>query len=413
MDPRINSTQAKLSSRRPFPPRWQKIEATKKRPETPAPSKGQLLFEIDRSELKLPGSVDCDGDPRITACTDLASYTWLNKANPTIIVPGEPPVWNPPAGSRQLKGDRGDYLRDPNAAKYPTYPMEPAIQAILHENPGFNGQKINIVTCSSTLGNISRFVRGVHKDFRFIMDKVGSTIFFLRRENSPTELIPDVRGYGHNFLDEYTSWDRGVRGSESHQRVIRYEFGGFHFVIRFEADGYIVKKDTDIEERDGNSDVKDLIDLMKVETSARKTDDLTVEKGGRRIMMKDIVDIKTRARYTNTNPPTIKEIDWTDITPRLWISQIPTVIVGYHKFGHFEDIDIKPMKNMISQWEKENENSLRKLASLLHELVESALTSRTRLEICREGSGPLEVRRVCDCNMEALPVGLKERWAKV
>lgn len=325
---------------------------------------------------------------------------------------GEPPIWNPPPGRRQLKGDRGDYLRDPNAAKYPTYPMEPAIQAIIHENPDFNGQDINVVTCSSTLGNISRFVRSERKDFRFIVDKVGSTVFFLRRENSPTELIPDVRGYGHNFLDEYTSWDRGVRGSDSHQRVIRYEFGGFRFVIRFEADAYIVKKDMGFEEHQGSSDVKDLIDLMKGETSAKTTDILTVEKGGRRIMMKDIADIKTRARYANTNSATIKEIDLTDITPRLWVSQIPTLIVGYHKFGHFEDIDIKPMKDIISQWEKENEDVLRKLASLLHELVECAMTSKTRLEICREGSGPLEVRRVCDCSMEALPVGLRKRWAE-
>lgn len=89
MDPPIKSTQAKPSSYRAFPPRWQKkAEATKKRPETPAPPKGQLLFEIDRSDLKESASVDYDGDPRITACTDLASYTWLNKANPTIIVPG-------------------------------------------------------------------------------------------------------------------------------------------------------------------------------------------------------------------------------------------------------------------------------------------------------------------------------------
>jgi hypothetical protein len=38
------------------------------------------------------------------------------------------------------------------------------------------------------------------------MEKFGKTILFIRRENSPTDLIPDVRGYSHTFLDEYTTW---------------------------------------------------------------------------------------------------------------------------------------------------------------------------------------------------------------
>lgn len=326
---------------------------------------------------------------------------------------GEPPLWSPPAESKQLKGDKGDYLRDPNAAKYPIYPMEPAVQAILQDHPEFDGQAIDIVTCSSNLGNLLRFVRGVDKSFRFIIDKVGNTVFFLRRENSPMELIPDVRGYGHNFVDEYTSWGREVRGSESHQKVIQYDLGGFHFAVRFEVDAYFGSHGTDDQRLSGKSDVEEITDLLKGETPTESKDILTIEKGGRHIMMKDIIDIKTRARYVNTRPPTIKEIDLADITPRLWVSQIPTLIVGYHKFGLFEDIDIKPMKDVFSQWEEDNEEALRKLVSLLHELVEFALTSKTKLEVCREESGALEVRRLCDdCSMEALPVGLKERWAR-
>lgn len=93
------------------------------------------------------------------------------------------------------------------------------------------------------LGNLSRYVRGMDRDFRFVMDRVGSTVFFVRRENSPTERIPDVRGYGHTFLDEYTSWGSGLGDSESHQRIVQYDFGDRHYLVRFESDGYIAERE--------------------------------------------------------------------------------------------------------------------------------------------------------------------------
>jgi hypothetical protein len=85
-----------------------------------------------------------------------------------------------------------------------------------------------------------------------------------------------------------------------------------------------------------------------------KPDILRVEKGGRRIMMNDLIDIKTRVRYTSPKSTTIEDTDLTDITPCLWVSQIPKLVVGYHKRGRFNDIEIKPMKELLSEWETEN-----------------------------------------------------------
>lgn len=98
--------------------------------------------------------------------------------------------------------------------------MLPAIEAILKQNPDFDTKGIDIVGCGSTLGNLLRFARNIDKKFRMIVECVGSTVFFIRRENSPTQTIPDVRGYGHTFPEAYTTWDAAVRGSETHQRVI-------------------------------------------------------------------------------------------------------------------------------------------------------------------------------------------------
>ncbi|KAM5445589.1 hypothetical protein MaudCBS49596_007324 [Microsporum audouinii] len=90
-------------------------------------------------------------------------------------------------------------------------------QAVLHQNPDITTHDIDIFTCASDFGNLSHCVHGVEQTFRFVMEAVGGTVFFVRRENSPTLLIPGIRGHGHNFVDEYTAWGTDVKGSTSHQ----------------------------------------------------------------------------------------------------------------------------------------------------------------------------------------------------
>jgi len=108
---------------------------------------------------------------------------------------------------------------------------------------------------------------------------------------------------------------------------------------------------------------------------------LHIEEGGQQVSQESIFDIKTRSAFDFKTRTIKKEIDMTDIIPRLWISQIPTLIVGFHDRGLFEDIRVQDMRTEIKEWEAENAENLRKLASLLHELVEFARTSRTNLEI--------------------------------
>ncbi|KAN0085300.1 hypothetical protein V8E54_001767 [Elaphomyces granulatus] len=371
--------------------------------ESPPPPYGELLLETKREDLQVSSY-----DPRITSCSYVASYSWLNRAVPSVMIPGEPPIWNPPVNNRQLEPDKGKYFRDPNAAKYPSYPLEPAVQAILKQCPQFGTNEVDIFTCASILGNLSRFIRGVDQSFRFVMERVGNTVFLLRRENSPTELISDVRGYGHTFPEEYTSWGRALAGSESHQRIIRYDFGGLRFLVRFESDGYIRKEDK-AERTVESTDVNSLIGMLRGHSPTVAKDGLHIEEGGCPVPQEDVIDIKTRSEFDFKTRTLKKEINMTDLTPRLWVSQIPTLIVGYHNHGLFEDIRVQSVRGDILQWERDNERSLRKLASLLHELTEYAGTSKTNLEICRSGNGPLEIRRAAG-GLEALPSELKVKW---
>ena len=82
----------------------------------------------------------------------------------------------------------------------------PVVQSVLHLYPDFPTGSTDIVACGSTLGNLLRFVRGQDKPFRFLAQVIGNTVFFLRKENDPRELIPDVRGYGHSSPEANMTW---------------------------------------------------------------------------------------------------------------------------------------------------------------------------------------------------------------
>ncbi|KAJ4289259.1 hypothetical protein N0V88_007009 [Collariella sp. IMI 366227] len=145
-------------------------------------------------------------------------------------------MWTPQSHPSPLKEDSGSYFRDKNAARYPKHPMEPAVMASLAADPATPAQ-IDIFACGSTLGNLLRFVRGQDKSCRMLVYKLHNTVFLVRRENSPTELIPGIRGFGHTFPEANTTWEPDVKGSASHQRLIRYSLGGLDLLVRFEADG--------------------------------------------------------------------------------------------------------------------------------------------------------------------------------
>jgi hypothetical protein len=163
-------------------------------------------------------------------------------------IPGEPPKWTPLSDPRTLPQDNGTYYRDRNAARYPTYPLEPMVQAILIGKPEFPVTDVDIVGCNSTMGHLLRFVRGADDPFRMLVQVLGKTVFFIRRENSPTETIPGIRGYGHTFPETYTTWNENVGGSKSHQRVVEYKFADMQCLIRFEPDGFLPDLVTDTEE---------------------------------------------------------------------------------------------------------------------------------------------------------------------
>ncbi|PYI04382.1 hypothetical protein BO78DRAFT_431434 [Aspergillus sclerotiicarbonarius CBS 121057] len=398
-------------ARRPSPP-----SELAEPPELPC---GTLLATINRDDTidTNPSTEDNNNNPKITNCTVIASYNWLNRKSPTITVPGVPPAWTPLLEPIKLQPDSGQYFRDQNAARYLKHPFQPAVEAIFQTDPNFDTTDIDIVACISTLGNLLHFIRKVDKKFRMIVETVGTTVFFIRREDSPTQTISDVRGYGHTFPETYTTWDPAVKGSESHQRILRYNFSGMTCLVRFKGDGYLPEPDTTTppQNRDHDTSTETLSQTLTslLSTSTLTPHDpepnpssLTIQTSGHTIPQSAVFDLKTRSFYKNTTTILSEEMT------RLWISQIPNFILAIHKYGTFNDIHIMNIKPEMQKWEDEHLSTLQKLGSLLRKLSSFALGQPDgRFEIVHEeGSEELEIREVVEGVERVLPETLHDRW---
>ncbi|CAK7215188.1 hypothetical protein SBRCBS47491_002398 [Sporothrix bragantina] len=419
---------------------------------TPDPPFGSLIKSIAVADLDV---APCEGSEFVITDNELiASFNWVDSPEPTILVPGGPPRWTPLAKAVRLGQDKGAYFRDVNAAHFPQYPMEPAILAALSGDGGGGGHLalagIDIVACSNTMNSLFRFIRGdaVHprerKPFRMVVERSdGGTVFFVRRENSPRELIPNVRGFGHTFPEAYTTWDADMKQSVSHQRLVRYRFGGLGFLVRFEADGYIRQEKAtatassdaadmnDMNNKDNMKNIKNMNNIDSIDTilagtritsgstlstfadgqqpgGRKEPGALRVQIGGTLQPQDTVFDLKTRSIHVKQKDDLLaKEL------PRLWITQIPTLILAYHTDGLFEDVEVHNVRDKIQEWEAAQTDALQKLAALIH-LILSELdkTPSRRLEIyCKDVVGHLDLRQPGPGVTDALSAGTQKLWA--
>ncbi|KAH8646474.1 hypothetical protein BGZ60DRAFT_391872 [Tricladium varicosporioides] len=390
---------------------------------TTAPPLGDLLDKICLPDLEKSAS-DFKDTAVIRDPVTVASFNWMRATNPTIVIPGSPPRWSPPNGLTQLREDQGDFFRDRNAAQYPQHPMEPAIVAGIHANSNL-ARDIHIVACSSTLGNLLRFVRRQEKSFRILVELIDKTLFLIRRENSPTELIQGVRGYGHTFPEAYTTWDPDVKKSTSHQRLLRYNFGGLDLLVRFEADGYLPASSNEVlkpllarAKASEHFDVEDLtnsFNAAKVQIEESPTippsgkSKLAVEQAGEAVSQDRIFDLKTRSLWKKNQDLLNEEI------PRLWVAQISNFVIAYHEKGIFkpENIEIRSIKQDVAKWESDQSSVLTQLVALLHILISKAHKQKDgRFEIRRSEGGEIELRRQLGGAGETLSLGVKEAWTQ-
>lgn len=294
--------------------------------------------------------------------------------------------------------------------------MEPAVKAVLQVDPDFPSTSVDIVACSSTLGNLLRFIRGEDKPFKILLESIGGTVFLERKEKSPTELIPDVRGFGHTFPEAYTSWDPDAKGSTAHQRIIKYTFDGFQCLLRFGVDGYL-RGDCPTPRKQENSPINASMSPVGEEVASELASStiwglayvakssLDVVAGGGLLPQSALLELKTRSFRKKDQDTVAEEL------PRLWLTQISNFILAYHTQGLFDDVQQIDVRQRTQQWESENQDLLRKFSKLLNEIVVLAKTTTAdRLELRWLESGILEVRVASLEVGQTLSAATHARW---
>ena len=235
--------------------------------------------------------------------------------------------------------------------------------------------------------------------------------------DSPTEVIHNVHGCGHNFLDTFTCPDAGLEQTKSHQRIIRYTLAGIECFVRFESDTYYLHaalsedepeiaasagKPPSPPEQDENPP-QGLGEKAKGSETVPKT--LRIERAGRPLSQSALVEINTRRLD--------KKYEISDILPKLWITQTPNFVVGYRGRGNlFTRVEEKDVRDAVKEWEERSEAAILRLQVLLTRLRALAGEHRGQqpLELEKGQGAGVRVRKL-DNLSAVLPEDLCKLWA--
>lgn len=225
-----------------------------------------------------------------------------------------------------------------------------------------------------------------------------------------------MTGFGHTFPEAYTTWETEVKRSVSHQRIIRYELGGLDCTVRFEADGYhkdLVSRRSEDGQRVDPPVADTFKDTLASALFKSAIDDylptrdkpLNVIHGGQKIPRAAVFDLKTRSIRKKDQDTLGEEL------PRLWLAQLSNFILAYHTSGIFEEIQTRNVHHEVEDWERENEDTIRRFAVLLRKIVAFARSSADKkIELRSSEVNVLELREQTGDACQTLPTVIEARW---
>ncbi|KAI0927624.1 hypothetical protein AcV5_008108 [Taiwanofungus camphoratus] len=331
----------------------------------------------------------------------LASYNWLDTAQPTIVVPGSPPEWSNRETPYTVPPDHEVQVVDQTGYRMHSSRLLPLFRAvdIMTEENGqtLDWSAVDFCTSRNSLRKLLRWIDhegDFIKDFRIDTELAGRrTIFLNRWETSATECV-GFRSYGHTFERESTLPAQGCEQSVGHNRIVKYNFDGLILVVGFEVDAYIASPRTAKTSLSATSDIETLPALLSgldvssnVETAPElltsvSDTDLKIIRAGKQVPQSSIVELKTRSkRY-------VAQFDWADAYPQLYLSQTPHQFLAVHDRGLFETVIKRKLGDPeLQKVEEAAQLGFAKLSSILKMIQELVIKhGQRRLSlVCLEG----------------------------
>ena len=219
------------------------------------------------------------------------------------------------------------------------------------------------------------------KSFRFYVEVIGKTAFFVRRERSLKAVIEDIRGYGHTYPETYTTWDSSVEGSGSHQRLCTYTLGSLKCLVRATSDGYLqdehlppsaAEDDSfDTDNVSGSTPMQAQSKALTVYSDhSEPSTSLQMHHAGTFIPQNRIFELKTRSTFT---PFSLESV-----YPRCYLTLVSKLILAQHRNGSFAPPEITDLKAPIAAWELDNQPLLGRSHGVIKRIVKLAKSNLGR-----------------------------------
>ncbi|KAB8202240.1 hypothetical protein BDV34DRAFT_237091 [Aspergillus parasiticus] len=299
-----------------------------------------------------------DPAPSITDIKHPSSYNWMDSVTPTIAIPGCPPLWSPPGGTRRVPKYSGLIYIAQNAARHLESPLEPLFRALYLITDRNNVRKL------LSFINPSLSKKGL-EPFTVEIEVTSKTALFCRAETETVRFLgpDDFAGFSHEFEKAYTR-DQ-VSGSTGHHRIISYSFGGLRLIVRYETDGYVIPLPcSSVGTGDDLSSMMESLSLRPTKcvpcaTSAHSK--LILKADGQTVAADSILELKTRVGH--------KPISMQGVLPQLWVSQSPNLIRAYHRNGIFGQPKVDKVLAEVRAWEESHAEDLKKLSCLFRKMI--------------------------------------------
>ncbi|KAI7189936.1 hypothetical protein KC363_g4701 [Hortaea werneckii] len=363
----------------------------------------------------------------ITAVEQVASYNWLDCKEPTLLVPGIPPIWSPPNAPVQVPPDTGRFFIDPNAGMMPTSPMEPLFRAVLHEHPTFDFSSLDLITDRWALSRLLSDSESWSLAAHVIKGKV---IFIRLEPEKEREIQPhQFRGFRRNFEKEVLKYREDCRGSRAHYQIITYRLGEVTILLRHAAAGYFAGDLTAHSpiNKDGAPRTTTSGDTTTATTAGQQNGGIRIRSAGARIPRSAIFELSTSKRVVGT----LEGYKQHEV-PEQWIAQTQGYIralaaetswerQAWKRRGRFSEESIDIRRNACAdtaEWEGENQGRIqrlhRRLAGILDRLRMACQASGSGYFILEsEGrDGTVSFREVGAGEVRGLPRDLIERLGR-
>ena len=303
-------------------------------------------------------------------------------------MPGEPAKWHPPTLPHTVERDSGFQYTDYNYARQPRDPYSAMFHALSVMNPNYQFGDVDVLADRNNLRVLLEFVQGKSNGpFRLDLYLLFNTLVIVRKESRWWKHSDGV-SYGCNFEKFFTRPAVDMEDATSHYRAIKYSMGPLNVVCRFEADAYddglVPDELTEAKAKavSGGLAERPIFDFRAP---------IRVLQKGHIVPTAQMVELKTQ-KY---DPERFRPVACQD---QLWFGRTSLCYTGPYELntGVINRVKLEDATDRIKNWEEANQESLRKLVTLLTQL--RAVLKRERRPnraavLVREGKGgPLSVR---------------------